>query len=78
MPTILRLGPYRIFYFDHEPSGPPNVHVDRDHSSAKFWLRPVSLARNLGFTPSELRKIEKIVLENQQQLLEARYGRFRR
>lgn len=38
--------------------------------SAKFWLNPVSLARNHGFSARELRQIERIVQENRQQLLE--------
>jgi Domain of unknown function (DUF4160) len=44
--------------------------VDRDDQSAKFWLDPVSLARNLGFKPKELRVIEKMVFENQETLLD--------
>jgi hypothetical protein len=47
------------------------VHIDRDNLSAKFWLKPVSLARNRGFSARELRQIERIVQENRQQLLEA-------
>ena len=26
------------------------MHVDRDDASAKFWLGPVALARNYGFS----------------------------
>ncbi len=78
MPTILRPGPYRIYFHSHEPNEPPHVHVDRDRDSAKFWLEPVALARNLGFRPDELRKIERIVVANRRQLLEAWYGRFGR
>lgn len=50
--------------------------LDRDDLSAKFWLGPVSLARNFGFSASELRQIEKIVIENETILLEAWYGHF--
>ena len=78
MPTILRPGPYRIYFHSHEPNEPPHMHVDRDRDSAKFWLEPVALARNLGFRPSELRRIERIIVENRKQLLEAWYGRFGR
>jgi hypothetical protein len=42
------VGPYRIYFYSHEPNEPPHVHVDRDDQSAKFWLDPVALARNLG------------------------------
>lgn len=70
MPTVLRSGPYRVYFYSHEPNEPPHVHVDRDNQSAKFWLNPVSLARNLGFSPRELRKIQRILLEKQEELLE--------
>ena len=39
--------------------------------SCKFWFAPVALARNLGFSAKELRDIERIIIENQQHLLEA-------
>ena len=71
MPTVLRSGPYRVYFFSHEPNEPPHVHVDRDDCSAKFWLTPVSLALNLGFRPSELRRLERLVAEHQATLLEA-------
>ena len=76
MPTVLRSGPYRIYFFSHEPNEPPHVHIDRDIQSSKFWLTPVSLARNLGFDAKELRKIESILFENRQQLLEAWHAYF--
>ena len=42
------VGPYRIYFYSHQPNEPPHVHVDRDDLSAKFWLDPVALARNLS------------------------------
>ena len=30
MPTALRSGPYRIYFWSHAPNEPPHVHVDRD------------------------------------------------
>jgi hypothetical protein len=47
------------------------VHVDRDAYSAKFWINPVALAYNLGYPPRELRRIESIISEHQQELMEA-------
>jgi hypothetical protein len=63
-------------FFSHEPNEPPHTHVDRDDQSAKFWLDPVALARNLGFSPPELRRIHRLVLENRNLLLEKWYERF--
>jgi len=71
MPTVLRLGPYRFYFYSHEPNEPPHVHVDRDDGSAKFWLDPVQLAGNFGFRAHELREIQSIVSQFQVRLLEA-------
>ena len=76
MPTVLRSGPYRFYFYSHEPNEPPHIHVDRDDVSAKFWLQPVGLARNLGFSPKELRRLQKIVIQHQTLFLEAWYGHF--
>jgi hypothetical protein len=71
MPTVLRSGPYRVYCYSHEPNEPPHVHVDRDDLSAKFWLDPIGLARNLGFRAHELRTIERMLTDHQRELLEA-------
>jgi hypothetical protein len=44
--------------------------------SCRFWLRPVALARNLGFSAKELRDLERFVIDNQQRLLEALHEYF--
>jgi hypothetical protein len=70
-PTALRNGPYRIYFHSHEPDEPPHVHIDRDDLSAKLWLTPVSLARNLGFGAKELNTILRLDQQHGAQLLEA-------
>jgi hypothetical protein len=72
----MRSGPYRLYFVSHDLHEPPHVHVDRDELSGKFWLSPVALGYNLGFTAKELRKLERIVLEHQGELLEAWYEYF--
>jgi hypothetical protein len=71
MPTVLRSGPYRVYFYSHEPNEPPHVHVDRDDRTAKFWLAPVELARNLGFSARELTQIEALIQLHRQALSEA-------
>jgi hypothetical protein len=66
--TVFHLVP------SHEPNEPPHVHVDHDDLSAKFWLEPVGLAYNLGYSAHELRRIERIIHENQPKLREAWRG----
>jgi hypothetical protein len=41
MPTVLRLGPFRFYFYSHEPNEPPHVHVDRGDATIKIWLKPV-------------------------------------
>lgn len=76
MPTVLRIGPYRLHFYSHEPNEPPHIHIDRDNLSAKFWLRNSALARNFGYSPSELNRIAGLVSEHQEKLLEAWNGYF--
>jgi hypothetical protein len=76
MPTVLRSGPYRLYFYSHEPNEAPHVHIDRDDQSCKFWIEPVALARNLGFSAKELRDLERLVIDNQQRLLEAWHEYF--
>lgn len=71
MPTVLRSGPYRFYFYSHEPHEPPHIHVDRDDLSAKFWLEPIQLARNFGFRANELRTIQSVVTEHREGFLEA-------
>lgn len=76
MPTVLKTGPYRFYFYSHEPNEPPHVHVDRDSLSAKFWLNPIGLARNLGFNARELRQIEKLIGKHRAKFLEVWNGYF--
>ena len=78
MPTVLRKGPYRLYFYGHDIREPAHVHVDRDNLSAKFWLEDVNLASNVGFSPSELKKVIKLVGENRESLLEKWHGYFGR
>lgn len=76
MPTVLRPGPYRLFFFSHEPNEPPHVHVDRGACSLKVWLEPVAMARNVGFRPHEINAILRLVEEHRQTCLEAWHEYF--
>ena len=69
LPTVLRVGLYRFYFYSHEPNEPPHVHIDRDGFSAKFWLKKVVLAANLGFAKKELNALHELVKEHQQHLL---------
>jgi len=64
MPVALRIGGYRFYFYSYDCVEPRHMHVDRDDMSAKFWLDPVALAENHGYSRKELRDIERIIGEN--------------
>ena len=76
MPTVLRSGPYRVFFYSNEDDEPPHVHVQRDDRIAKFWLDPVAVASNNGFAKRELTRLLWLVSTNRRALLEAWYAHF--
>lgn len=78
MPTVFRSGPYRFFFYAGDRDEPPHVHVERDDSEAKFWLDPVRMQYSHGFIASEINKIERLVVDHQQVLLERWYEFFNR
>jgi hypothetical protein len=71
MPTILRLGPYRFFFYSNEGSEPRHVHVQHERRLAKFWLRPPALSSSTGFSARELHKLLEMVETHQSVLVEA-------
>lgn len=71
MPTVLRVGRFRFYFFSNEGQEPAHIHVKAAENQAKFWLKPIALAANYGFSARELNEIERIILENQTELLEA-------
>jgi hypothetical protein len=71
MPTVLRIGPYRFFFYANENGEPHHIHVQKDRMLAKFWLKPVSIARSTGFSPQDLSKLLSLVELNQRTFVEA-------
>ena len=72
MSTVLRVGPYRFYFYAQDCGEPPHVHVEAGGKApAKFWFDPVRLSVAGGFNQKELRDIEQIIRANQGALLEA-------
>jgi Domain of unknown function (DUF4160) len=57
VPTVLRWGPYRAFFYSNEGGEPAHVHVRMGDKEAKFWLHDLSVAVNSGFPAHELNDI---------------------
>jgi hypothetical protein len=62
MPAIKDIpGPYRFYFYSFDCNEP--VHVRRERMVCKFWLEPVALAQNHGFSARELNQIREIIQE---------------
>jgi hypothetical protein len=71
MPTVLRIGPYRFFFYSNEGQEPAHIHISAGGDEAKFWLGPVTLAANHGFAARFLNELERMVREHEQEFVEA-------
>ena len=71
MPTVLRWGPYRAFFYSNEGSEPAHVHVRSGDMEGKFWLHDLSVAVNAGFPPHEIGDIIRDLRSHRDELLDA-------
>jgi hypothetical protein len=71
MPTVLRAGPYRFFFYASDRDEPPHVHIERDEKVAKFWLDPIRLQNSGGFNRSEIGELLGLVMKNREDLQRA-------
>jgi len=74
MPTIKEIsGPYRFFFYSFDCNEQMHVHTQREKMICKFWLEPVVLVKNYGFSPKELNTIREIIKNNKDKIMEAWY-----
>jgi hypothetical protein len=71
MPTVMRIGPYRFFFYSNEGDEPRHIHIQAADSEAKFWLDPLDLEWNHGFNERQIRQIERHIRDNLAYLMEA-------
>ena len=70
-PTVLRDGPFRLFFFSREEER-IHVHVAHPDGEAKFWLDPrVELATSTGLSSAQIRGAQQIV---EQHIAEVRHA----
>ncbi|RMF05179.1 MAG: DUF4160 domain-containing protein [Chloroflexi bacterium] len=75
-PTIFRDGPYR-FFFNSREEPRMHVHIATADGTAKFWLEPiVALADFYNLSTKDLRKIENIVREREDEFRSAWHQHF--
>ena len=71
MPTVLRHGPYRLYFYSNDGDEPLHVHVERDGDVAKLWVDPVRVQRSGGFSRTEILRITRVVRDHREQIMEA-------
>ena len=72
MPTVKGIpGPYRFFFFSFDCNEPKHVHVQRENLVCKFWLDPLDLIKNYGFSPKELGEIRRFIQLHKSKIVEA-------
>ena len=69
MPTVMRWGPYRAFFYSNEGDEPAHIHVRAGKKEVKIWLHDLSVALNKGFPARELGDIIRHLRPNRTQLL---------
>jgi hypothetical protein len=68
VPTVLRWGPYRAFFYSNDRDEPAHVHVRAGAKEAKFWLHDLSVAINIRFRPHELNGIIRKLRDHRDEL----------
>jgi len=76
MPTVLRIGAYRLFFYSGDKDEAKHIHIEREDKIAKFWLEPVRMQNSGKFNRKEIKEIQSIILEYQFDLIEAWHEYF--
>lgn len=69
MPTVLRIGAYRFFFYSYDLGERMHIHVIVGQNEAKFWLDDCTLARNQGMSAREIREASRLVKENKEMFI---------
>ena len=70
-PTVLRDGPFRLFFFSREEER-VRVHGAHPDGEAKFWLEPeLELATGVGLSPRQLADAENVVRRHREKIRHA-------
>jgi Domain of unknown function (DUF4160) len=77
-PTVLRDGPFRLYFFSREEVR-VHVHVAHPDGEAKFWLTPsVSLAVVVGLSATQIADAQRLVERHLEDIQDAWIRHFNR
>lgn len=75
MPTVLRTHGFIFYFYAHEATEPPHVHVDRGGGTLKLWLNPVRVVWTADLKPAEVRQAVQYA-EQYEQFLREKWNEF--
>ena len=79
MPTVLRWNGFRFYFYSHEGTEPPHIHVDKAGNTAKFWLDPeIELAGDYGLGRRSVTTALRLIREHEDEIRAAWKKHFRR
>jgi hypothetical protein len=76
MPTVLRWGSYRAFFYSNERDEPAHVHVREGNKEVEIWLHDLTVALNMRFAAHEISDIIRYLREHRGDLLRAWNAHF--
>jgi chitinase len=73
MPSADTIQGFRFFFYSEEGTEDAHIHVEKDDCEAKFWLKPIRLAKNWGFRSHDLKTARRLVVANRELFLKKYY-----
>ena len=70
MPTILRIEGYRFFFFSDEHL-PKHIHIEKGDGYARIELETVKVTDSYNLNSKELKKLSRLVKQNNEKLRKA-------
>lgn len=67
MPTILKIDGYRFFFFSNEHN-PEHIHIEKGDLYVRVELASLKVTDSFNINSKELKKLLKLVKENQTKL----------
>lgn len=65
MPKVFDEAGFAGRFYMADLNEPVHIHVVKDNKEAKFWVTPIALATNSGFSQRELRRVEELIRKYQ-------------
>ena len=64
MPTVLVKDGFRFFFYSHEGSEPPHIHIIGKGGEMKVWLSNLGISKVYNLSPKEQRIVLEIMSAN--------------